>query len=77
MAIHYVTGNTEYEDPENPYGSALAMKVGKSRLINNAQNYMDEGVATFFKYTNTDLFYEMDAIVERRTSIGMISFLTK
>jgi hypothetical protein len=53
------------------------MRVGKSFLINNAQNYIDEGIVSFYSITNKHLFDEMDAIIERRTSLGMVSFFTK
>ena len=53
------------------------MRVGKSRLINNTQNYLDEGLTSFYSYTNEYLFYEMDGITEKRTSMGFVSFTTK
>lgn len=71
-AVQYVMGNTETEDLTYPYGSAKAMRVGKSRLINNTQNYLDEGMVTFYTYTNELLFFEMDGITEKRTSMGHV-----
>ncbi len=69
MGLQYVSGNTESEDMTFPYGAAKAMRVGKSRLINNTQNYLDEGLTSFYSYTNEYLFYEMDGITEKRTSM--------
>lgn len=77
MAVTYTSGNTETEDETYPYGRAKAMRVGKSRLINNTQNYLDEGTAKFYKYTNELLFFEMDGITEKRTSMGHVGFTTK
>lgn len=77
MALQYISGNTESEDTSYPYGSARAMRVGKSRLINNAQNYLDESLASFYSYSNEFLFLEMDGISEKRTNMGMITFSTK
>lgn len=77
MGLQYVSGNTESEDMTFPYGAAKAMRVGKSRLINNTQNYLDEGLTSFYSYTNEYLFYEMDGITEKRTSMWFVSFTTK
>jgi len=77
MVVIYTSGNQAYEDNEWSFGNAEVYHVGKSLLINNTQNYLDERTASFFKYTNEDLFFEMDAIIERRTSMGMAGFYTK
>ena len=53
------------------------MRVGKSRLINIAQNYLDEWVAKYYSYTNELLFFEMDGITEKRTSMWHVWFTTK
>ena len=71
MVVIYTSGNQAYEDTEDSFGNAEVYRVGKSLLINNTQNYLDERTASFFKYTNEELFFEMDAIIERRTSMGM------
>ncbi len=68
MAIQYTTGNNVVEDTSFPFGTAKAMRVGKSYLINNAQNYMDDHIVQFYKYTNKDLLLETDAIMEKRTT---------
>jgi len=77
MAVTYTSGNTEAEDLDYPYGKAKAMRVGKSRLINNTQNYLDEWITKFYSYTNELMFFEMDGIVEKRTSMGHVWFTTK
>lgn len=67
MAIQYVWGNAESEDTNYPYWNTKTMRVGKSRLINNAQDFFDWHLCSTYKYTNEDFINETKAIVETRT----------
>lgn len=69
MAITYTSGDGETEDLSYPYGTATAMKVGKSTLINNAMNYIDEGKAKFYTYTNSYFFTEVEGLVLTKTRL--------
>jgi len=77
MAVQYMAGNSEVEDTSYPYGSTIPMRVGKSRLINNTQNFLDEDIVEFYSYTNEFLFFEMDGITEKKSQMGFITFTTK
>lgn len=77
MAITYTAGDGETEDVNYPYGTTTAMNVGKSTLINNSMNFIDEGVAVFYQHTNLHLFTEIEGLVVGRTRLGLVNFTAR
>ena len=77
MAITYTGGDGETENLSYPYGTATAMNVGKSTLINNAMNYIDEGWCKFYTYTNKFFFTEVEGLVLGKTRMGHVTFTAR
>ena len=75
--VNYTSGVSSSLDTSHPYAPSVSYNVGKSRLINNAQDFIDQKVVKFYEHTNKDLFLEYDAIYETKTSLGQIGMATK
>lgn len=72
MAIHYTNGTGENLDTDYPYGATECWKVGKPRLINLAQDYLDLGIVKTFRYGCKPFLDEIEGIMEKRSKGGVI-----
>jgi hypothetical protein len=75
--LNYTSGASQSLDTSYPYAPAQSFNVGKSRLINTTQDFMDQKVVQFYEPTNKDLFLEYDAIYETRNNLNQIGMNTK
>ncbi len=75
--LNYTSGSNQNQDMSYPYAPAQSFNVGKSRLINTTQDFMDQHLVDFYEPTNKDLFLEYDAIYETRNNLNQIGMNTK